>query len=235
MVATPLLLAFDELFLQRQQPETRPFDTLPEEESHVVIAGFGRFGQVIARILRAKRLPFTALDISSDQVALVKLYGNEAYFGDAARLDILRAANIEKASAFVLAIDDVETSIKTASLVRTNSILSCRSMRGARNRQHFYELMDLGVEMIRRETFLSAVALSEDMLHGLGVSSKDIRHVVDTFATQDRAQLFSSHEHARDSKKLQNQARMDALELEEVLNRDEQELTEVEADGQSST
>ena len=224
MAATPLLLAFDEHFLQRRQPDTPPFDTLPQEESHVVIAGFGRFGQVIARILRARRLPFTALDISPDQVALVKLYGNEAYFGDAARLDILRAAKIDKASAFVLAIDDVETSLRTAALVRRH-YPDLPIYARARNRQHFYRLMDLGVEMIRRETFLSAVALSEDMLHGLGIRSKDIRQVVETFATRDRAQLMSSHEHATDSKKLQDRAREDARELEEILNFDEQELS----------
>lgn len=227
MVATPLLLALDELLLQKRQPSKPQYDVLPQEESHVVIAGFGRFGQVVARILHAKRLPFTALDVSPNQVALVKRFGDDAYFGDAARLDILRAAKIDKASAFVLAIDDVETSIKTAALVRRH-FPDLPIYARARNRQHFHRLMDQGVEMIRRETFLSAVALSEDMLSGLGVSSQDVRHVVDTFATQDRAQLISSHKHAGDTEKLLSHARAAALELEEILNADEQRLKETD-------
>ncbi len=229
MVATPLLLAIDELFLQKGQLSKLPYDALPQEEGHVVIAGFGRFGQVVARILHTKHLPFTALDISPDQVALVKRYGNEAYFGDAARLDILLAAKTDKARAFVLAIDDVDTSIKTAALVR-HHFPDLPIYARARNRRHFHGLMDEGVYMIRRETFLSALALSEDMLRGLGVSSQDIRQVVDTFATQDRAQLFSSHELAGDTEKLQSQARAAALELAEILNKDEQRLKETGED-----
>ena len=89
----------------------RAFDELPEADGHVVIAGFGRFGQITARVLRAKGVPFTALDISAEQVEFVKRFGSKAFFGDASRSEVLEAAQIDKARAFVLAIDDVEAAM----------------------------------------------------------------------------------------------------------------------------
>ncbi len=93
------------------------YDTPPKNEGHVIIAGFGRYGQIVARVLRAKGIPFTALDINAEQVEFVKKFGSVAFFGDASRPDILEAAEIGKARAFVLAIDDMEASIRTAEMV----------------------------------------------------------------------------------------------------------------------
>ena len=90
------------------------FDTLPENDGHVVIAGFGRVGQIVARILRAKRIPFTALDSDPEQVDFVRKFGARIFYGDASRPEILEAAQTGKARAFVLAIDDVEASLRTA-------------------------------------------------------------------------------------------------------------------------
>ena len=84
-----------------------------------MIAGFGRFGQIVARVLRAKGMPFTALDISAEQVEFVKRFGSKAFFGDASRPEVLEAAQTDKARAFVLAIDDVEASMRAAEIVKT--------------------------------------------------------------------------------------------------------------------
>src|SRR5581483_5242976 len=114
MAATPLLLAGANLLGLRGGAGTpRPYDEIRGEENRVIIAGFGRFGQVVARVLRMHRIAFTALEASFEQVDFVRRFGSKIYFGDASRLELLNAANAAQAEVFVLAIDNVEASIKT--------------------------------------------------------------------------------------------------------------------------
>ena len=220
MVATPLLLLLDDVLFGTRPAPDATYDTPPDGDRHVVIAGFGRVGQIAARILRAKRIPFTALDISPDQVALVRRFGNEAYFGDAARLDILDAARTAKASAFVLAIDDIEASLKVAELLRTH-FPHVPVYARARNRQHVYRLMDLGVSKLRRETFLSSIELTRDLLAGLGLDETEIDRTVTAFIAHDRRRLYDDYAFISDSEKMQTRARDAAAELETILNADE--------------
>ncbi len=227
MIATPFLLAMDDVFFRRKTAALPEFDAMPAADGHVVIAGFGRVGQIVARILRARRIPFTALDINPDQVALVRRFGNEAYFGDAARLDILQSAKIADARAVVIAIDNTEASLKTAELVRSH-FPDVEIYARARNRQHVYRLMDLGVRRIRRETLLSSVELTRDLLDGLGLSEADSRRVVETFLKYDRKRLYDDYELGSDSEKLQARARNAARELEELLAADEAEQETIE-------
>jgi glutathione-regulated potassium-efflux system protein KefB len=225
MMATPLLLILDETLRRKPAPAAMAFDTLPATKQHVVIAGFGRVGQVVARILRAKRIPFTALDISPSQVQLLRRFGAEAYFGDATRLDILQAAKTAEATAFVLAIDNVEDSVKVAGLMR-QYFPHVPVYARARNRQHVYRLMDMGVTELRRETFLASVELTRDLLSGLKLSDAEIARVVDTFVAYDRKRLYDDYEIASDSDKLMARARDSAKELEALLAADEAEAAE---------
>jgi glutathione-regulated potassium-efflux system protein KefB len=222
MIATPLLLILDEMFLGKPVPSPLAFDSMPATRQHVVIAGFGRVGQVVARILRAKRIPFTALDISPSQVQLLRRFGAEAYFGDATRLDILQAARTSEATAFVLAIDNVEDSIKVAGLMR-QYFPHVPVYARARNRQHVYRLMDLGVTELRRETFLASVELTRDLLSGLKFPEAEISRVVDTFVAYDRKRLYDDYEIASDNERLMARARDSAKELEALLAADEAE------------
>jgi len=220
MIATPLLLIADEVLFPRRVEVLPAFDAMPEGEGHVVIAGFGRVGQIVARVLRAKRIPFTALDISPDQVQLVRRFGSEAYFGDAARLDILEAARTAKARAFVLAIDDVEASIAVAVLVRQH-FPDVPIYARARNRQHVHRLMDLGVRHMRRETFLSSIELTRDVLRGLGLKEAEVQRITQTFIVHDRKRLYDDYQHASEPEKLVAMARDSARELEALLAADE--------------
>ncbi len=219
MVATPFLLLADERLQRPKTPIAPLYETPPEGDGHVVIAGFGRVGQIAARILRARGIPLTALDISPDQIERVRRFGSTAYYGDASRLDILEAAQTAKARAFVLAIDDVETSVRTAEMVRRH-FPHVPIFARARNRQHVYQLLDLGVEEIRRETFLSSVELTRDLLRGLGISEAEARRVTETFVAYDRKRLYDDYEHATNQAKLELRARQSADELEELLARD---------------
>ncbi len=141
--------------------------TSTKRDIPVIIAGFGRFGQIVARILRLRKIPFTALDSNQTHVDFVRNFGNKIYYGDASRLDLLRAAGAETAKIFVLAIDDVDVSVRTAELVR-EQFPKLKIFARARNRQHAFALMDLGVTNIIRETYLSSLDLAATVLESLG-------------------------------------------------------------------
>ena len=218
MAATPLLLLSERSLTSSVSDPGQP-DEMPDREGHVIIAGFGRFGQIIARILRAKRIPFTALDLDPQQIELVQRFGSEAFFGNAARPDILAAAEADKARAFVLAVDDVDTSLRTARVVRSR-YPNLKIYARARHRNHVHQLMDLGVEVIRRETFESALDLSHELLRGLGQSERDARFAIDTFREHDERRLMDDYAHYTDEEKLRELARGDAENLAKLFDED---------------
>jgi voltage-gated potassium channel Kch len=219
MATTPLLLALDDLVAGHQRKPEPRYDKLPKKSGHVVIAGFGRFGQIVARVLRATGIPFTALDISAEQVNFVNQYGNKIYYGDASRLGILEAAQTKDARAFVLAIDDVNTSLRTAEIVRTH-FPHVPIYARARNRQHVHSLMDLGVENIERETFLSALAMTKDVLHDLGTPRPRAEWIVKTFKEKDERRLYDDYKDRSDTEKMRLRALKQSEELAEIFAED---------------
>lgn len=222
MGATPLLLAID-TWLSGRKPLPAPvYDALPDNDRHVVIAGFGRYGQIVARILRGKKIPFTALDISPEQVELVKRFGAQAFYGDASRPDILEAAQIGKARALVLAIDDVEASMRTAELVKAQ-FPDLPIFARARHRNHAHRLLDLGITTIQRETFHSALETTRQVLRGLGYSERETERAIKTFRTHDERRLNDDYKHYTDMEKLQARARSDAATLERLFAEDVEE------------
>lgn len=222
MAMTPLLLAVDRLLSRKSKAEQRPFDPLPETDGHVVIAGFGRFGQIVARVLRAKGIPFTALDISVEQVDFVKRFGNKAFYGDASRMEVLEAAQTDKARAFVLAIDNVDASMRAAEIVKTHYPHVPIYAR-ARDRMHAYRLLDLGVAAIRRETFLASLDLTRLLMLGLGFSDRVASRTVQTFREHDERRLNEDYKHASDVEKLLERARTSQAMLEKLFREDEVE------------
>ena len=218
MAATPLLLLLDELLTAKAAP-ARAFDELPDKDGHVVMAGFGRFGQIVARILIAKRIPVTALDADPEQVDFVRKFGAQIYYGDASRPEILEAAQTGKARAFVLAIDDVEASLRTARLVRQNYPHVPIYAR-AHDRRHIHRLMDLGIKHTRREMFLASLDLTREVLRGLGLPEREVRYTVDTFQTMDRRRLYEDYKNYTDLEKLRERAQSYAQELEELFAND---------------
>jgi voltage-gated potassium channel Kch len=185
----------------------------------VIIAGFGRFGQIVARMLRAKKIPFTALEISPDQVDFVRAFGNEVFYGDASRIDLLRAAKVDQAAAFVLAIDDPEASVRTAQTVREN-FPALPIYARARNRNHAYRLMDAGVRVVWRETFLASLDMAGAVLTGLGYSEREVAAAMETFRRHDERRLYAHHGLHNDAKRMQDLAKAATKELEELFAAD---------------
>lgn len=221
MAATPLLLALDRALTSAPTPTTEA-DEMPDRDGHVIIAGFGRFGQIIARVLRAKRIAFTALDLDPEQISLVKKFGGEAFYGDASRLDILTVAEAGKARALVLAIDDVDASLRTAQIVRRN-FPDLPIFARARNRDHVHRLMDLGITHIQRETFAGALETTRDLLTGLGLSTRDVRYAVETFAEHDRRRLMEDYAHFTDAEKMRSRAMSETEILAKLFDEDAME------------
>jgi voltage-gated potassium channel Kch len=196
-----------------------------EEDNQVIIAGFGRFGQIVGRVLRAKRIGFTALEASSAQVDFVKKFGNKIYYGDASRLDLLRAAKADLARIFVLAIDDEEASLRTAETVKQN-FPNLTIYARARNRSHAYKLIDLGIETVTRETFFSGLEVARSVLGSLGVSNAESAKIVETFRVHDERRLMAHRDIHHDIDKMAEVAKTWAKELEEIFEEDERRQEE---------
>lgn len=222
MALTPLLAIAVSWINRRLAPDSGlRFDVPENPEYPVVIAGFGRFGQIVGRMLRAKKIGFTALEINPEQVDFVRKFGNKVYYGDASRLDLLRAAGVAEAKIFVLAISDIEASLRTARTLRRH-FPDLKIYARARNRQHAYQLMDLGITNLQRETFLDSLALAGEVFRGLGISNKEADSAMELFRKHDEARLHEHHEKADDDAKMQKLAMRAAEELEDLFALDEQ-------------
>jgi glutathione-regulated potassium-efflux system ancillary protein KefC/glutathione-regulated potassium-efflux system protein KefB len=221
MVATPVLVSLNEHWLKIGQgpAEARAFDAIEPRDHRVIIAGFGRFGQVIARTLRMRGIPFTALEASFEQVDFVGKFGNKIYFGDASRLDLLEAARADRAEVFVLAIDDIEASVKTAVMVRKH-YPQLKIFARARNRLHAYKLMDVGVDQFIRETFLSSLEMARDILVELGYPANEAQETVRLFRQHDEDLLAQQHKIHEDEAQLIAASKAGAAELERLFGED---------------
>lgn len=223
MALTPPLVTLVEAIQNRTKPVTEHgFDSMPEEQPRVIVAGFGRVGQIVARILRAKKIGFTALDNSPGHVDFVQRYGNKVYYGDASRVDLLRSAQADKASLLVLTISNPEISLKTAEAVRRH-FPHLKILARARNRKHAYQLMDLGVTHIWRDTFYSSLKMAEATLESLGHSRSESTGIVERFRKHDEQRLKDDHHTYSDEERMVYLAKQAARELEEMFEEDEKE------------
>ncbi len=226
MAATPLALAASDHIgrkLRSREPAP-PYDTIePEGQPPVIVAGFGRVGQIVGRILLARGIPITALDKDPAQVESVRQFGSKVYYGDASRLELLHAAGAQAAKVFVLAVDDVEKSLLIAETLRKH-FPHLKIHARARNRFHAYRLMDSGVDYIIREALLSSLELAREVLQALGTPAWQAKEVVERFRSYDERLLQAQHAVYHDETQLR-QASRDALqELDGLLRGDREEV-----------
>jgi voltage-gated potassium channel Kch len=220
MMMTPLLFSLVERLGGRTGKSAEPEYDVPEDSHHeVLIAGFGRVGQIVGRLLRIVGKPFTALESDSTQVDVVRRYGSSVHYGDASRLELLRAAGAQHAKIFVLAISDLEQSIRIAEAVRRH-FPHLKIIARARNRRHAHKLMDVGVEHIFRETLLSSLAMTELVLLNLGQSRDQVERVINAFSERDERLLVEQHAIHDSEEKLIQSAKETAEELELLMRVD---------------
>jgi voltage-gated potassium channel Kch len=152
-------------------------------------------------------------------VDFVRRFGNKVYYGDASRLDLLRAAGVEDAEVFVLAIDDLDASLRTAELVRQH-FPKVKIFARARNRQHAFQLMDRGVKNVIRETFASSLDMAGDVLQALGETPTQAESAVRRFRRHDEQTLEAQYAVKEDEQKLLATSREAARQLEKLFESD---------------
>ena len=223
MLLAPAVFAAHRRALAAWQERTAPpeFDTIDEPGNPVIIAGYGRFGQIVSRVLRMCDIPFTALDANYQQVDFVRRFGNKIYYGDATRVELLHAAKAAEAKLLVLAIDDVEASVKAAALVRRH-FPAVPVLARARNRVHYFRLRDLGIETIYRETFSASLELAHEALLRLGLGASLAQRAVTLFRRHDEEQLKVQYAVHQDEDQLIQTTRQAADQLRELFESDAQ-------------
>jgi monovalent cation:proton antiporter-2 (CPA2) family protein len=191
MAAAPLLITINDKLVrplfQKCEPQ-RAADEIDEHDNPVILAGFGRFGHIVGRILRANGFGTTVLDHDADQVEMLGRFGMKSFYGDASRLDLLQAAGAERAKLFVLAIDDEAKAIQIIETVQ-REFPRLKILARATSRQHAYEILRLGVNQVYRETLGSALDLSVDALRELGIDERRARRVAEIFRAHDEASV----------------------------------------------
>ena len=225
MLVTPLLLvAADRWLIPLLAGQTR--STMKEidepQNEAVIIAGFGRYGQVVGRMLFANGIQPTVLDHDADQIETMRKFGWRVFYGDATRLDLMRTAGAAKARVLVLAIDDVERSVEAAKMVREN-FPNLTIVARARNVRHYFELLDLGVTLIERETLDAALMSARSVLEQLGWERHQARTLAMRFRRHNVEQLAKTAPHLKDEAKLIAVAKQARQQLEELFAQERDE------------
>ncbi|MBE5316709.1 MAG: cation:proton antiporter [Xanthomonadales bacterium] len=234
MAATPLLLMAVDAHcrkLAKIRERAPAFDAIDDHDPKVIIAGFGRMGQMIGRMLRAQHIPFTALENSPQQVELSRRFGSTLYFGDPSRAELLRAARADRAEILVLTTDDPEANIRTARMIK-RLYPHLKVFARARNRQHAFRLMDLNIEGITRETFPAALEMARSVLLALGQDAAVVESRLRTFREHDEALLREQHLVYDDETALVQSAREAFTDLERLFEADAASERERERGGQ---
>lgn len=231
MVATPMLLLLNDKLIAPhfQMARRRPDDSIDPQNEPVIIAGFGRFGQIVGRLLHANGIGVTVLDHDPDQIDLLRKFGFKVFYGDATRIDLLRAAGAGNARALVVAIDNAEESIALVDAVKA-AFPNLPMLVRARNVTHYYDLMDRGVTLIERETFESALQLGRSTLRQLGFGAYQARQAAMKFRAHNLKTLHAIYPHYKDQQQMISMAAQAREELAAMFAQDA-ELTNAEHDG----
>ena len=216
MVTTPLLFLLRDRLTPKPAGDARPFDTIDEEHG-VIVAGFGRFGQIVARVLRMAHVGFTALEVNPTQIDFVRRFGNKIFYGDAARLDLLHAAGAHKARLLVVAVDDQEAALHIVQHAHQH-FPNLRILARSRNRQHNHALIAAGAHRVIRETLVSSLELAEQALEELGVP--DAHGITVAFRNWDERLLAEQFTIRDDQEALIAHGKKSAEELERLFETD---------------
>jgi len=225
MLLTPLLLvAADKWWIPLLARQKRvDIDEINEpQNAPVIIAGFGRYGQIVGRLMFANGIAATVLDHDAEQVESVRRFGWPAFYGDATRLDLLRTAGAAQARVIVVAIDDVEQSLKVVDLVKEH-FPQLSIVARARNVTHYYGLRERGVTLIERETLDSALMSARSVLEALGWERHQARNLALRFRAHSIEMLEQMTLHHKDEAKLIAVAKQGRQQLEQLWAKEREE------------
>jgi glutathione-regulated potassium-efflux system ancillary protein KefC len=221
MATTPFLMLFYSHYIVPRFMSAIParsFDTI-DEQGTVILAGYGRFGQIIGRFIRAQGVSLTVLEKDPDQVELLRKFGVKGFFGDAARLDLLKSAGADNARLLIIAVDDADTCLEIARIAH-EEFPALTIFARARNRRHAYELHKIGVTYFKRETFDSSLAMAQEVMVFLGKSREETARKAEAFKQHDEETLKHSFAFFDEEPELISFTRQAAGELENILRDD---------------
>ncbi|WP_282177846.1 glutathione-regulated potassium-efflux system protein KefB [Vibrio nereis] len=222
MVTTPLLLTAQNRWYARRlnasATKTRRSDVV-NKQPRVIIAGFGRFGQIVGRLMYANKIKVTVLESDASQIQLLRKYGYKVFFGDATQLDLLRAAGADKAEAMIICTDSPDEIMKIVELCQQH-FPRLKLLARARSRVEAYQLLSHGIESYSRETFLGALDLGRQALVEMGMHPYQAKRAEAHFRKLDNAMLKELLPQHKDDKQLALRAKEARKELEEIFGRE---------------
>jgi monovalent cation:proton antiporter-2 (CPA2) family protein len=228
MALTPLLIiAYDRLVRPRFTDcvSTREDDEIDDGPSPVIVAGYGRFGQIVSRLLTADGIDTTLLDHDSSQIEMTGRFGYKVFYGDASRVQLLQSAGAEEAKLLVIAIDERDKAVQMVTATK-QFFPHLKILARAFDRSHVYQLMDAGADVITRETFGSALIMGEEALKLLGYDDAQAYGVMRTFKKHDEEGLKKLYEVWGDDQAYGLRIREYVEQLEKVLKDDSEESGE---------
>jgi monovalent cation:proton antiporter-2 (CPA2) family protein len=232
-LTSPLVMLYELISRKRTMQENAQHESLQAEnalkeleqpdasKAEVIIAGFGRFGQIIGRILTASNIPFNALDKNPDHIEFLKNYGVKSYYGDATRIELLEAAGIREAKVLVVALVNIEASLAVVRLVKAHFPHITLIVR-ARDRAHAYQLAELGVENPIREIYESSLSAAMRTLTEVGYTEGQSQNAIDIFREHDQSLLHQAIAISKDPKELAELVKKSRKELKELFSKDVQ-------------
>ncbi|MDP3227580.1 MAG: glutathione-regulated potassium-efflux system protein KefC [Acidovorax sp.] len=233
MLISPLLLVLlDRVLLRRYAKVKAPTteEISEPQEAPVIIAGFGRYGQIVSRVLLAQGLRTTVLDHSVDMLEVARTFGYRVFYGDATRLDLLRIAGAEHARILVVAVDDAEQSLKIAKLAREH-FPHLQIVARARDITHWNKLRDIGVTLVQRELFESSLQSAHTVLELMGLPPAEATAITQRFRTHNIALADRMYPHHKDRAKFIAVAREGRNQFAEQMARERQESAALLAEG----
>ena len=235
MLLSPLLLVLLDRLLLRRFATLRKAPAAAEisepQDAPVLIAGFGRYGQIVARVMLAQGVPATVLDHSVEILEVARTFGYRVFYGDATRLDLLRMAGAGQARVLVVAVDDPEQSLKIVTLARKH-FPQLQVVARARDLTHWNALRDLGVTLVQRELFESSLTSARTVLELMGQSPTLAREMTRRFREHNIALADRMYPHHKDRAKMMAVAREGRAQLAEQMAKERQEHPEREAKAQ---
>lgn len=220
MLTTPLLILLYDKFIGSRSTEVKPeADVFDGPRRPVIVAGFGRMGQIITRLLTLSKIPSTVIDHNPEQIERVRKFGLKAYYGDAAQMSILEAAGLSDARLLVITIDDQDTVNSLVEEVK-RTYPHLKIIARARDRIHAYRLMDRGVENFERETFGSAAAMGQKALELMGVSPFRAHRIVLKFRHYDLEVMQRLYKYHENEKEFISRSREATAALERTFEED---------------
>jgi glutathione-regulated potassium-efflux system ancillary protein KefC/glutathione-regulated potassium-efflux system protein KefB len=227
MLATPFLVTAGERLGRRPVSDEggRPYDSVETDDHKVVIAGMGRFGQVVARLLHVRRIPFTAIEADATHVDFIRRFNASIYYGNIADPDMLRAARVDKADAFVVAVNDMNAAVRVIETLKSH-YPRLKIFARARDRHSAHRFADLGVDYIIRENFVSSLELGRAILEEIGDSAEVASRTMRRFREADERLLRTEHAVFHEKRGFEQSVVAAWQELEGLFEADEQETAQ---------